>query len=353
MEVYSNMERRSFINRAAMIGAATAASGLGATTGLTDVARAMGTNLSSLRFECIVKTINSPYWSIVLAAAKKAAKDLGVQGLSFTGGPSEADINAEVNLLEDAIAKKVDFIVCAPTDKTALNATIDKAYNSGIKVILIDSAATTQNYHAFLSTDNVAGGAACADALAASIKAKTGKAEGQIAYATFQSNVGSLSARDQGFLAGIKKYPGLTIVKNVNAQGDPSYVKEASIAADTVTAYPKLVGYWGDNLQCVEGAAQAFKEKGIDQKKISLGGFDSDATLISELKSGRVDFLLLQNPYMMGYGGVCYGILATLGVQVPYFLNTGDTVATTANVNSPMIEGLLNPLGKPGEHLGF
>ena len=55
----------------------------------------------------------------------------------------------------------------------------------------------------------------------------------------------------------------------------------------------------------------------------------------------------------MGYAGVCYGILATLGVQVPVFLNTGDTVATTANVNSPVIEGLLDPLGKPGEHLGF
>src|SRR5581483_7492370 len=238
-------------------------------------------------FECIVKTINSPYWTIVLAAAKKAAKDLGVQGLSYTGGPSEADINAEVNLLENAIAKKVDFIVCAPTDKTALNAMIDKAYNSGIKVILIDSAATTKNYHAFLSTDNVAGGMACADALAASIKAKTGSISGQIAYATFQSNVGSLSARDQGFLQGIKKYPGLKIVAHKDAGGDPSYVKEASIAADTIAAF--------DNLQCVEGAAKAFMEHNVDQKKVSLGGFDSDATLIKELGSGRVDFLLLQN----------------------------------------------------------
>ncbi len=348
------MERRTFINRAALAGAgaAAAASGLGL-SGLTEVAQAMGKNLGSLRFECIVKTINSPYWTIVLAAAKKAAKDLGVQGLSFTGGPSEADINAEVNLLEDAIAKKVDFIVCAPTDKTALNATIDKAYNSGVKVILIDSAVTTKNYHAFLTTDNIAGGMACADALAASIKAKTGSASGQIAYATFQSNVGSLSARDAGFLQGIAKYPGLKIVAHKDAGGDPSYVKEASIAADTITAFPHLVGYWGDNLQCVEGAAKAFAEKGVSQKKVSLGGFDSDPNLISYLKSGRVDFLLLQNPYMMGYGGVCYGILAALGVQVPYFLNTGDTVATTANVNTAQIEGLLAPLGTPGEHLGF
>jgi len=347
------LERRGFINRAAALGGVAAAAGSGLSLVGAEAAKAMGSNLGSLRFVYIVKTINSPYWAIVLAGAKKAAKDLGVQGLSFTGGPSEADINAEVNLLENAIAKKVDFICCAPTDKTALNTTIDKAYNAGIKVILTDSAATTNSYHAFLSTDNVAGGAACADALAASIKAKHGKAEGQIAYCTFQSNVGSLGARDQGFLSQIKKYPGLKIVKHADAGGDPSYVKEASVAADTITAFPNLVGYWGDNLQCVQGAATAFNEKGVSSKKISLGGFDSDATLIADLKSGRVDFLLLQNPYMMGYGGVAYGILAALGVQVPTFLNTGDTVATTANVNSPMIEGLLDPLGKPGEKIGF
>ena len=223
-------------------------------------ARALGRCASS----CIVKTINSPYWAIVLAAAKKAAKDLGVQGLSFTGGPSEADINAEVNLLENAIAKKVDFIVLrAHRSRRRLNAAIDKAYNAGIKVILIDSSATTDNYHAFLSTDNMAGGLACADALAASIKAKHGSAAGQIAYATFQSNVGSLGDARPG-LPG--RHQEVSRPEDRRAQGcrrRPQLRQEASIAADTITAFPNLVGYLGDNLQCVEGAATAFKEKGV------------------------------------------------------------------------------------------
>lgn len=81
------MERRSFINRTALAGAgaAVATSGFGL-AGLTDIAQAKGKNFASLRFECIVKTINSPYWAIVIAGAKKAARDMGVQGLSFTGG---------------------------------------------------------------------------------------------------------------------------------------------------------------------------------------------------------------------------------------------------------------------------
>ena len=228
------MDRRELLQRAAVIGAGAAVASTGAS--LVDpelMAHAAEAQkpLGSFRFVTIVKTVASPYWSIVLAAAKKAAKDLGATGLQFTGGPSEADIAAEVALLENAIARKPDFIVCAPTDKTALNATLNKAYNAGIKVILIDSDGIGASRTSFLSTDNYAAGKLCADALAASIKAKTGAASGPIAYATFQSNVGSLTLRDNGFLDGIKKYPGLKIVAHKDGAGDPSELKAVSAAA--------------------------------------------------------------------------------------------------------------------------
>lgn len=347
------MDRRSFINRTVAVGGIAAATGSGlGLAGLTDVAQAMGKNLGSLRFITIVKTVNSDYWTVVLAAAKKAAADLGVQGLKFTGADAESNIAGQVALLEDAITQKPDFIVFAPTDKTALDATIGKAYDAGIKVILIDSAATTTKYQSFLSTDNHAGGMACADALAAAIKAKTGKIAGQVAYITFQSNVGSLGQRDQGFLDGLKMYPGLKLVTHKDAGGDQS-TKPVSAAADVITAFPNLVGYFADNLYTLVGAVTAFKEKNVSPTKVSLVGFDSNQTLVNDLKAGTVDGLLLQDPYMMGYGGVGYGILSALGVRTPTFLDTGATVATKATMNSPLIQGLLLPLGKPGRKLGF
>jgi ribose transport system substrate-binding protein len=305
-----------------------------------------------LRGITIVKTVNSDYWTIVLSAAKKATADMGITGLKFTGADAESNIAGQVALLENAIVQKPDFIVFAPTDKTALDATINKAYAAGIKIILIDSAATTNQYQAFLATDNHAGGAACADALASSIKAKTGSMSGQVAYVTFQSNVGSLGERDQGFLDGLKKYPGLKLVKHGDAGGDQS-TKPVSIAADTITAFPNLVGYFADNLYTLVGAVTAFTEKKVSTKKVSLVGFDSNTALVNDLKAGTVDGLLLQDPYMMGYGGVLYGILAVAGVKVPTFLNTGATVATRANMNSALIQGLLLPLGHPGRGLGL
>src|SRR5437588_3557778 len=147
--------------------------------------------IHSLKMEVIVKTTNSPYWQIVFAAARKAARQFGVQSLGYVGGPSEADINAEITLVEDAIAKHPDFLVIASTSASALNPVISKAFRAGIKVIMIDSAVTTPNITSFLATDNHLGGCLAAQALARAIKAKTGAARGQVAYATFQSGVGS------------------------------------------------------------------------------------------------------------------------------------------------------------------
>lgn len=351
------MKRRNFLEAAAVLGGSAAAMGMGNGLGLlggTEQAMASSAHksLTSLRFITIVKTINSDYWAIVLAAAKKAAKDMGVQELKGTGADAESNIAGEVSLLENAVVQKPDFIVFAPTDKTALDTTIAKAYNAGIKVILIDSAATTNKYQSFLSTDNHAAGMLCADALAASIKKKTGKVSGQVAYATFQSNVGSLGQRDQGFLDGLKKYPGLKLVAHKDAGGDQS-TKPVSIAADTVTAFPNLVGYFADNLYTLVGAVTAFREKHVSPKKMSLVGFDSNQQLVNDLKAGTVDGILLQDPYMMGYGGVLYGILASAGVKTPTFLDTGATVATRENMNSALVKGLLLPLGNPGRNLGF
>jgi len=352
------IKRRELLQRAAIGAGAAAAAG----TGLSSfgpmqevMAARAAAGFGAFKMICIVKTVNSSYWQIVFGGAKKAAADFGVQALGYQGADSEANVAGQIALLENAIVKKPDIIVFAPTVKDALDATITKAYNAGIKVILVDSAASTTNYQAFLSTDNHAGGMACADALAAAIKAKTGSAAGQVAWVSFLAGVGSLGQRDQGFLDAIKKYPGIQLVGpkgGYNANGDQT-VKPVSIANDVLTKYPNLVGYFADNLYTLQGAETAWREKKVNSKKVSLVGFDSTQEEVNNLKAGTLDGNLLQDPYQMGYGGVAYGVLSALGLNTPTFLNTGAVVATPANVNTPAIQGLLLPLGKPGRQLGL
>lgn len=298
--------------------------------------------LGGLRFLFIVKTPNSDYWQTVLSGGRLAARQLGVDALQFTGANSEANIQGQIALVEDALAKRPDFLVLAPTNATALDETIDKVSSAGVKVILIDSSANTQSYVSFLATDNHAGGVLAATTLAEAIKRKTGAAAGQVAYSTFLSGVGSLTLRDQGFLEGLRRYPGLQLVAHKDAAGDQS-VKPIGIVADTLTRFPNLVGYFADSLVTLQGAVTAFRENHIDPRKVSLVGFDPSPELVKSLKAGVVDGIILQDPFQMGYGGVLYGVLAAAGVATPRFLNTGVTAATPANLTEATITGLLDP----------
>ena len=53
----------------------------------------------------IVKDTTSFYWQIVLAGARKAGKDLGVN-VPELGAQSESDINGQISILENAVSGK-------------------------------------------------------------------------------------------------------------------------------------------------------------------------------------------------------------------------------------------------------
>src|SRR5579872_138720 len=332
--------RRELLKAAAGLGIAASALGAASVAGCANRPKSV---TEAVRLAFIVKTANSDYWQTCLAGGKHAAEQLGLQALQFTGANSEANIQGQIALVEDALAKHPDYLVLSPTSSTALDSSIDKVYNAGIKVILIDSAANTNSYTTFLATDNHAGGVLAAHTLADAIKKKTGAAAGQVAYSTFLSGVGSLSLRDQGFLEGLKSYPAIAVVAHKDAGGDQS-TKPIGIVADTLTRFPKLAGYFADSLITLQGAVTAFRENRVDSTKVSLVGFDPSPQLVRSLQQRVVDGIILQDPYQMGYGGVAYGVLASAGLLTPKFINTGVTAATPDNVNSPTIQGLLNPL---------
>ena len=74
----------------------------------------------------IVKDTTSFYWQIVLAGARKAGKDLGVN-VPELGAQAETDVNGQISILENAVAGNPAAIVIAPTEAKALGKPIDEA----------------------------------------------------------------------------------------------------------------------------------------------------------------------------------------------------------------------------------
>ncbi|WP_193337110.1 ABC transporter substrate-binding protein [Devosia beringensis] len=323
--ILSKLNRRAVLSISAV---ALAAGMLGATPSIAQ----------DVTIPIIVKDTTSFYWQIVLAGARAAGKDLGVN-VPELGAQAETDINGQISILENAVAGSPAAVVIAPTEKSALGAPITEAANS-VPIVGIDSSADSTAFTSFLTTDNVQGGRIAADGLAAAIMAATGKEEGEVALITSVPNAGSLEERKQGFIEQLAKYPGLKLVADKYADGQAA--TGLNITTDLLTANPNLVGIFASNLIMAQGAGQALAENGVADK-VSLIGFDSDDKLVGFLTDGTIDALVVQDPYRMGYDGIKTALAASKGEKVEAFVDTGANLITTANMNDERSQALLNP----------
>jgi ribose transport system substrate-binding protein len=287
----------------------------------------------------IVKDTTSNYWQIVLAGARKAGKDLNVN-VPELGAQSESDINGQISILENAVSEKPVAVVISPTQKAALGKPIDEAAKK-VKIIGIDSAADSNAFTSFLTTDNVQGGRIAADGLADAIKAKYGKAEGDVALITSIPGVGSLDQRAKGFKEELAtKYPGLKLVADKVADGQAT--TGLNIMTDLITANADLRGVFASNLIMAQGAGQAIAENKVADK-IMLIGFDSDDKTVKFLADGNIKALVVQDPYRMGYDGIKTALAASKGEKVEANVDTGANLITKENMNSPRSQELLSP----------
>lgn len=321
----------SKLNRRAMMGLSAVA----LAAGMLGVSPASAQDVT---IPIIVKDTTSFYWQIVLAGARAAGKDLGVN-VPELGAQAETDINGQISILENAVAGKPAAVVIAPTEKSALGAPITEAAKS-VPIIGIDSSADSTAFTSFLTTDNVQGGRIAAQGLVAAVKAATGKEEGEVALITSVPNAGSLEERKQGFIEELAKYPGIKLVADKYADGQAA--TGLNITTDLLTANPNLVGIFASNLIMAQGAGQALAENGVADK-VSLIGFDSDEKLVGFLKDGTIDGLVVQDPYRMGYDGIKTALAASKGEKVEAFVDTGANLITTANMEEARSQELLNP----------
>ena len=303
------------------------------------VAMPMQSFAADVTIPIIVKDTTSFYWQIVLAGARQAGKDLGVN-VPELGAQSESDINGQISILENAVAGKPAAVVISPTEFKALGKPVDEAAKS-VPVVGIDSAADSKSFISFLTTDNVQGGRIAADGLAAAIKGMSGKEEGEIAIITSLPGVGSLDQRRQGFLEEIKaKYPGLKVVADKYADGQAT--TGLNMMTDLITANPNLVGVFASNLIMAQGVGQAIAENKLGDK-IKVIGFDNDDKTVGFLKSGVLAGLVVQDPYRMGYDGIKTALAASKKEKVEANVDTGANLVTKANMADPKIDALINP----------
>jgi ribose transport system substrate-binding protein len=287
----------------------------------------------------IVKDMTSPYWQTVLAGARKAGDDLGVNVVGL-GAQSESDANGQISLLKKAVASNPAAIVLAPTQFAALGKPIDEAAKK-IKIIGLESAADTRAMTSLLATDNVNAGRVAADALAAAITTSYADTEGDIAIMTSIPDVASLDQRATGFKEALAaKYRALAIVADKVADGNPTSV--LNIMKDVIAKNRDLRGVFVSDPAMAHAVAQAIAEKNSDDL-INVVAIGADDELVKLLQDDVIAGLVVEDPFRMGYDGVKTAIAASKGEQVAAHIDTGVTLVTKANMKSARSQELLKP----------
>src|SRR5215813_3102692 len=281
----------------------------------------------------IPKGVAHCFWQSVHAGADAAGKELGVE-VMWKGPAQETDYSGQINIVEDAINRRVGGIVLAPSHGDALVPIVERAQKEGIPVIIFDSGISTENYVSYIATDNRKGGVVAAERLAEKLGGK-----GKVAILGVKAGSVSTDEREQGFQDTMKqKYPGISIV--AFQYGDADRAKSLDRATDILTAHADLNGMFASNESSTVGAVQAIKQKGL-AGKVVLGGFDSSPNLIDDLKAGAIDSLVLQNPFKMGYEGV-KAIVEKLNRRAPQrHLDTGVKLLIKENLDTPEMQELI------------
>src|SRR6266550_5320001 len=105
------------------------------------------------------------FWQSVQAGAIAAGRDLGVDVL-WNGPSQETEYSRQIQIVDSMVARHVDGLAVAATDRIALAAPIERAAKAGILVTVFDSGVDTDNILSFIATNNYEGGQMAARKLA-------------------------------------------------------------------------------------------------------------------------------------------------------------------------------------------
>jgi ABC-type sugar transport system substrate-binding protein len=262
----------------------------------------------------------NPFWAAVQAGAEAKGKELGVD-VVVVAPPQESDIQGQIALVEDQLAKNVDGLAIAPTDPNALGPVVEEARKAGVGVVFIDTKGINEGV-TFIGTNNEVGAALGADYICKNAP-KGGKVailQGIITQSTGQ-------ARAKGAKDGLTAC-GLNVVAEQPADWDTA--KAQSAMENILTGNPDLTAVFASNDNMALGAVQAIKSAGLSGKIIVVG-FDANPNAAEAVLAGDMAATVAQNPKNMGALGVENALKLKHGETIDPVIDTGTVLVTKDN----------------------
>lgn len=255
----------------------------------------------------IPEEMDNPYWHLVEKGAKAAAEKYHV-AVEYNG-PQQTDMDQHMQVVEEAIASKVDGIITQGLYPKKTESVIDQAVQQGIPVVTVDTDAPASQRAAYVGTNNFESGVLAGKTL---IRAMRGEAKVGVITGSFAS--ANQQARVDGFKAALKKAPGVQIVEI--EESNITQVQAAEKTYEILKNHPDVNAFFGTS--ALDGLGiSAVTTSYVPGKHIYVLAYDSLADTLNEIKKGTIDQTISQAPYEMGYQSVELMVDILNGKQVP------------------------------------
>jgi ribose transport system substrate-binding protein len=280
----------------------------------------------------VSKGFQHQFWQAVKQGAEQEAAAQGAR-ITFEGPATEQDIEAQVTMLTNALARQPDALGFAALDSRAAAPLLQQAQSASIPVIAFDSGVDSPVPVTTAATDNKAAAAEAAKHMAEALGG-TGKV--------------AMVVHDQTSRSGIDRRDGFVEWMQANAPGiqllDPQYgggdqAKSADITKSILAANPDVKGVYGSNEGSAIGVVRGVQESGVTG--LTVIGFDSGAAQIDAIRGGTMLGAITQNPVGMGQQLVDAAIKATRGEPLPPVIDTGFYWYDKSNIDNPEIQSVL------------
>src|SRR5579859_622237 len=282
------------------------------------------------------------YWKAIRAGVNKAAQDLATNraavNIAWKGPLREGNHEEQIQIVRGFIKSGVQGIVLAPFNSSALVAPVEEAAGSGIPTVVIDAALDSPQIVSLISTDNIKAGAIGADRMAGILSGR-----GKVLLLRYLRGSASTQHREQGFVERLNQaHHGIELILSDEYAGPTR--DTARQASENLLAHlaDQVHGVFTTNESSTAGMLMALQHVHKAGRLVFVG-FDSSDVYQDAMRYNQLHGLVVQDPFRMGELGVKTVIDHLDGKPVPKRVDTGATMVTPENMDTPAAKALLNP----------
>lgn len=221
------------------------------------------------------------------------------------GIKDELDVNRQVQLVEQMVARGVDAIVLAPADSKALVGVCKRAQDKGVIVVNIDNKldadvlADQEMTVPFVGPDNRAGAKVVGEYLATQLQAGDAVAIVEGVPSAFNAIQRKLGFEDA------MKTAGMNIVTSQSAGWEQA--KANQVVSAMITSHPELKAILCANDSMAQGAVSALRAAG-KLESVKVVGFDNISAAQALLKEGALVATADQHAADLAVFGIEYAL---------------------------------------------